>query len=154
MTINTTWAYNKNDRRFKSTTDLVRALVDAASKGGNFLLNVGPTPEGLIQPEFEERLRGIGAWLSVNGEAIYGTTYGPLQQLPFGRSTAKGRTVYLHVFDMPGAAIEVTGLRARSVTLLAGRKPVKFEQRGETLRIPTAGMAADPHATVLAVVRR
>ena len=101
MTINDTWAYNKNDTKFKSTTELVRMLIDVASKGGNFLLNVGPTPEGTIQPEFEERLLAIGEWLKVNGEAIYGTTYGPLQELASGRTTAKGKTVYLHVFDWP-----------------------------------------------------
>lgn len=82
MTINGTWAYNANDKRFKSSTDLVRTLIDVASKGGNFLLNVGPTPEGTIQPEFAERLRAIGAWLKVNGAAIYGTTYGPWQGPP------------------------------------------------------------------------
>jgi alpha-L-fucosidase len=151
MTINDTWAYNKNDRHFKSTTELVRTLIDAASKGGNFLLNVGPTPEGTIQPEFEERLRQIGAWLKVNGEAIYGTTYGPLQDLPFGRSTAKGGTVYLHVFDMPKETLEVSGLHARSVTLLASRKPLSFTQQGGRLVIRVAGVAADPYATVIAV---
>ncbi len=154
MTINDTWAYNKHDRHFKSTTELVRALIDAASKGGNFLLNVGPTPEGTIQPEFEERLRQIGGWLQANGEAIYGTTYGPLQDLPFGRSTAKGGTVYLHVFDMPSETLEVRGLHARSVTLLASHKPLAFTQQGGRLTIRVAGLAADPYATVIAVKTR
>ena len=151
---NDTWAYNKNDRHFKSTTELVRALIDAASKGGNFLLNVGPTPEGTIQPEFEQRLRQIGGWLQVNGEAIYGTTYGPLQDLPFGRSTAKGGTVYLHVFDMPAETLEVSGLQARSVKLLASHKPLAFTQKGDRLAIRVAGLAADPYATVIAVKTR
>jgi alpha-L-fucosidase len=154
MTINDTWAYNKNDRHFKSTTELVRALIDAASKGGNFLLNVGPTPEGTIQPEFAQRLRQIGAWLEANGEAIYGTTYGPLQDLPFGRSTAKGGTVYLHVFDMPAETLEVSGLHARSVTLLASHKPLSFTQQGGRLAIRVAGLTADPYATVIAVKTR
>ncbi|MCX6624698.1 MAG: alpha-L-fucosidase, partial [Acidobacteria bacterium] len=147
-------AYNKNDRRFKSTTDLVRALVDAASKGGNFLLNVGPTPEGTIQPEFEERLRAMGAWLKVNGEAIYGTTYGPLQDLAFGRSTAKGNTVYLLAYDLPKGTIEVSLKGVRRVRLLQGNRPLKFTQSGTTLRIPVEGIAADPHATVFAIDRR
>ncbi|MGO9241998.1 MAG: alpha-L-fucosidase [Bryobacteraceae bacterium] len=154
MTINDTWAYNKHDRHFKSTAELVRALIDAASKGGNFLLNVGPTPDGTIQPEFEERLRQIGAWLRANGEAIYGTTYGPLQDLPFGRSTAKGDTVYLHVFEMPKETLEVTGLHARSVTLLAARKALQFTQAGDRLAIRVADIAADPYATVIAVKTR
>ena len=156
MTINRTWAHNRNDRQFKSATELIRSLIDAASKGGNFLLNVGPTPEGTIQPEFEERLRAIGAWLKVNGESIYGTTYGPLQDLAFARTTAKGKTVYLHVFDWPRDAVVVEGLRARvaRVSLLAGGRPLRFQQRGGSVRIPAAGIGPDPHATVLKIETR
>ena len=151
MTINRTWAYNKRDTNYKSTTQLTRMLIEVASKGGNFLLNVGPTPEGTIQPEFEERLRGIGAWLKVNGEAIYGTSAGPLQDLPFARTTAKGNTIYLHVFDWPKGALEVPGLpaRVRQVLLLAGGQPLKFTQRGDRLSIQTPAEMPDAQATVL-----
>jgi alpha-L-fucosidase len=153
MTINDTWAYNRNDLHYKSTTELIRALVDAASKGGNFLLNVGPTPQGTIQPEFQERLVAIGKWLEVNGEAIYGTTYGPLQVIPFGRMTAKGRTLYLHVFDMPKDKLELDGLEVKvvSVKALDGKTPVKFTQAGNKLLIPVTGIKVDPHVTVLAL---
>jgi len=153
MTISNTWAYNKNDRAFKSTTELVRQLIDAASKGGNYLLNVGPTPEGEIQPEFEERLRGIGDWLSRNGEAIYGTTYGPLQNLGFGRTTAKGKTIYLHVFDLPAGALELSGVQAkvRRVRQLAGARTLRFSQSGDRLSIPLEGVKPDAHATVFAI---
>jgi alpha-L-fucosidase len=153
MTINGTWAYNKHDRRFKSTTELIRALIDAASKGGNFLLNVGPAPEGTIQPEFVERLLAMGEWLKVNGDSIYGTTFGPLQGWTAGRTTAKGKTVYVHVFDWPGASLQVRGLRAkvRSVTALAAKTPLKFRQAGDVITIDTAGVTPDPHATVLAL---
>jgi alpha-L-fucosidase len=150
MTINHTWAYNKNDRDFKSAKDLVRTLVEVASRGGNFLLNVGPEPDGTIQPEFQERLLAIGRWLRVNGEAIYGTTYGPLQSLSFGRTTAKGRNVYLHVFDWQAQQITVPGLTAsvESVSLLAGDRPVPFHQNGNTLVLNTSGIDPDPYATV------
>lgn len=154
MTINGTWAYNKNDRRFKSTTFLLRALIDAASKGGNFLLNVGPEPDGTIQPEFQERLREMGAWLRVNGEAIYGTTYGPLQELPFGRTTARGKTVYLFVYEMPKAELEIPLDGVREVRLLQGDRAVRFTKAGNGIRIPAADIPADPHATVFALKRR
>lgn len=156
MTINGTWGYNANDRRFKSTTDLVRALIDAASKGGNFLLNVGPTPEGTIQPEFEERLRGIGKWLDTHGESIYGTTYGPVQGLSWGRMTAKGKTLYLHVFDWQQGALEFSGLKAKvaSVRTLRGGAPVKFTKSSATFRIETGGLGPDEHATVFALQLR
>jgi alpha-L-fucosidase len=154
MTINDTWAYNKNDRKFKSTTDLVHALIDAASKGGNFLLNIGPMPDGTVQPEFQERLRGIGAWLKVNGEAIYGTTFGPLQDVPFGRTTAKGNTVYLHVYSLPANTLQVAGLGpVKSVRALNGGQILKFTQEEGRLSIQTAGVRPDEYATVFVVER-
>ena len=154
MTINNTWAYNKNDLKYKSSQQLIRMLVEVASKGGNFLLNVGPTPEGTIQPEFEERLRAIGKWLEVNGEAIYGTTYGPLQRLTFGRSTAKGNTIYLHVFDWPAGKLEIAGLnrKVQSARLLAGNKSLTFGQQGDRLSIDVPAQAPDPNASVIALV--
>ncbi|MEK7404607.1 MAG: alpha-L-fucosidase, partial [Acidobacteriota bacterium] len=141
MTINRTWAYNKHDSNYKSVTQLIRALVEIASKGGNFLLNVGPTPEGTIQPEFEERLLGIGAWLKVNGESIYGTTYGPLPN-----TTAKGGTVYLHVFDWPKGELDLVGLsqKVREVTLLADGKKLPFRRQGDRLTIQLPAAAPDP----------
>jgi alpha-L-fucosidase len=153
MTINNTWAYNRNDLNYKSTTVLVRALVDAASKGGNFLLNVGPTPEGEIQPEFVERLRAMGAWLKLNGEAIYGTTFGPLQQTPGIRTTAKPKTVYIHIYDWPGAALSLEGLTGspRKVRWLGGPAAVPFKQAGGKLVLDLTAVKADPHATVLAI---
>ncbi len=156
MTINGTWGYNANDLRYKSTTDLVRALIDAASKGGNLLLNVGPAPEGTIQPEFEERLRGIGKWLEANGESIYGSTYGPVQGLSWGRMTARGKTLYLHVFEWPQGPVELTGIQAKvsSVRILGGGAPATFAQKGGTLRIETTGIAAREHATVFAIQTR
>jgi len=150
MTINNTWGYNANDRNFKSSETLIRALIDAASKGGNFLLNVGPAPDGTIQPEFEERLRAIGAWLEKNGEAIYGTTYGPLQGLPYGRMTAKGKALYLHLFERPAAPVELAGLgRIKSVKRLDNGAAVAFERRAGGVRLDLRSIEMAGPATVL-----
>src|SRR5690349_25075212 len=103
MTMNNHWGYNKDDQHWKSATTLVRNLIDCASKGGNYHLNVGPTSEGLFPPASIERLAEIGRWMKVNHEAIYDTTASPFPRLPWGRCTKKvqGRatTLYLHVFD-------------------------------------------------------
>lgn len=154
MTINDTWAYNNRDHAFKSAGMLIRTLVDVASKGGNLLLNVGPAPDGTIQPEFRERLQAVGEWMKVNGGSIYGTTYGPWQKLAFGRTTAKGKMVYLHVFDWPASGeLKVAGAleKVKSATLLAGNQPLNFRQSREELSLETPRQAPDPNASVIAI---
>jgi alpha-L-fucosidase len=106
MTMNDHWGYNKNDKNFKPAKKLLRMLADIASKGGNYLLNVGPTSEGLIPPESVDRMRSIGTWMRLNGESIYGTQASPFHSLEWGRCTRKeipgGVRLYLHVFKWPG----------------------------------------------------
>ncbi len=101
MTMNNTWGFKRQDTDWKSGADLIRKLVDIAHKGGNFLLNVGPTAEGEIPAASVERLREVGEWVAKNGEAIYGTTASPVPYLSWGRATRKGNVLYLHVFDWP-----------------------------------------------------
>lgn len=106
MTMNDTWGYKSWDNNWKSTKTLIQNLVDIASKGGNYLLNVGPTSEGLIPEQSVRRLKEIGEWVKVNGESIYGTTASPFDKVTWGRCTKKqmpdGNTrLYLHVFDWP-----------------------------------------------------
>ncbi|MBW8039305.1 MAG: alpha-L-fucosidase [Planctomycetes bacterium] len=101
MTMNNTWGFKSYDHNWKSKEDLIRKLVDIASKGGNFLLNVGPTAEGLIPQASVERLAAMGEWMAKNSESIYGTTASPFEKLSWGRCTAKPGKLYLHVFDWP-----------------------------------------------------
>ena len=124
VTINgDSWGYNKYETDYKTSRDLIRMLIEVVSKGGNLLLNVGPTPDGRIQDEFVTRLAAMGRWMRVNQEAIYGTTASPFARLPFfGRATSKGNTVYLHVFQWPRSGeLRVPGLtnRVQSARLLA-----------------------------------
>jgi len=125
MTMNGTWGYKSYDHDWKSTETLIHNLVDIASKGGNYLLNVGPTSEGLIPEPSVIRLKEIGKWMKVNGESIYGTSASPFRKLDWGRCTAKPGKLYLHVFDWPAnGKLEVPGLRnkVKKAYLLAEKK--------------------------------
>lgn len=151
MTINDTWAYNAHDQNFKSGQQLIRALVEVCSRGGNFLLNVGPQPDGEVQPEFRERLGAIGDWMSVNSRSIYGTTYGPIQDVPGYRTTAKGNDVYVHVFDWPGTSLDVIGLKKKVLRarLLADNRPLIFHQDEQRLQIQLPSEAPDKNVSVI-----
>ncbi len=120
MTMNDHWGYNKNDRNFKSTEEILRMLADIASKGGNYLLNIGPTADGVFPQESIDRLTAIGAWMKTNGEAIYSTQASPFKNLPWGRCTQKkmtgGTRLYLHVFDWPADHIlNVPGIGNKAI---------------------------------------
>jgi alpha-L-fucosidase len=130
MTMNDTWGFKSYDNNWKSTEDLLRKLVDIASKGGNFLLNVGPTAEGVIPQPSVERLAAMGQWMAKNSESIYGTTASPFESVRWGRCTAKPGRLYLHVFDWPQNGeleVPVLGRRVNRAYLLAQ------EQRGDLL---------------------
>ncbi len=161
MTMNDHWGYNSHDENWKSSEQLIRTLVDVASKGGNLLLNVGPTGEGLIPAASVERLAAMGAWLKDNGEAIYGTTASPFPAaLPWGRTTSRrqpdGTTrLYLHVFDWPkDGRLVVDGLlsEATSAFLLAdpARNPLRTGRDRDVLTL--ALPAAPPDSTDTVVV--
>ncbi|MHB8634862.1 MAG: alpha-L-fucosidase [Fimbriimonadaceae bacterium] len=112
MTINDTWGYKSFDTNFKSVPTLVHNLIDIASKGGNYLLNVGPEPTGLIPAPEVERLKAVGVWLKANGRSIYGTTASPFKRLPFnGRATVKGDSLFVNVFEWPTAGVVLRGLK-------------------------------------------
>ena len=126
MTMNDTWFYVEQDDQWKTSNALIQYLIDAASKGGNYLLNVGPDALGRIPKESAFRLDTIGAWMQANGEAIYGTEASPFDvSFNWGRVTKKGTTLYLHLFETPGEgqiSLPLGGYNVRSAYLLADRK--------------------------------
>jgi alpha-L-fucosidase len=115
QTINDTWGYSRFDHNWKPAGVLVRKLVSVVSKGGNYLLNVGPTDEGTIPPASVEALTRVGDWVRLNGESIYGASPSPFPyELPWGFCTMKGNRLYLHVFDWPeDGVLALRGLRNR-----------------------------------------
>jgi len=155
-TINDTWGFKWYDENWKSVPDLVHKLVDIVSKGGNYLLNVGPTAEGAIPQASVDRLLAMGRWLDVNGEAIYGTRPGPVQGQEGYRSTRKGNVVYLHVLEWPhDGRIAVRGVseRVRAAAVLGAPQAgaLACHQEGDALTILGPGAAPDPVATVIAL---
>lgn len=160
MTINDTWGYKTGDTNFKSVDTLIHNLVDIASKGGNYLLNVGPDATGTIPAPEVERLRAVGKWMTANGEAVYGTSASPFKRLPWGRCTQKadGRntTLYLHVFDWPtGGRLRVPGLKnaVRSAFLLNGKRPLpaRTDAEGVLLAVPATAPDALSSTIVLKI---
>ena len=112
QTLNTTWGYSKFDQQWKTPGNVIQKLVEIVSKGGNYLLNIGPMADGTIPPPSVATLQKVGLWMQKNGESIYGTSACPLAASPWGRCTANGQKVYLHVFSWPGdSVLRISGLR-------------------------------------------
>ncbi len=159
MTMNGTWGYKSYDHNYKSPAKLIQNLLDIASKGGNFLLNVGPTAEGEFPPESVEILSKIGEWMKVNGEAVYGTKASPWGLFPWGRCTKKetpGRTtLYFSVFEWPADnKIVIPDFRNRVIhsKFLANGTNVKTEVKKDgSLVINLPAVATDPIAAVIKV---
>jgi alpha-L-fucosidase len=159
MTMNNHWGFNKDDQNWKSATTLIRNLIDCASKGGNYLLNVGPTSEGLFPAPSVERLAEIGQWMKANGESIYGTHASPFDKFPWGRCTQKeieeGRTrLYFHIFDWPAdGKLVLPGLANKPVKafLLDGGQPLEVAAADNQVAIALPEKAPDSHASVVAL---
>ncbi|MEQ1895219.1 MAG: alpha-L-fucosidase, partial [Planctomycetota bacterium] len=157
MTMNDHWGWNKSDPDWKSVETLVRNLIDVVSKGGNYLLNVGPKPDGTFPDEAIERLRGIGAWMAKHGEAIHDTQASPFEALPWGRCTKKKKgadsVLYLHVFARPAdgrLVLPGLGNELRSAGWLAGPRnllPVRREGSDVVIELPPT--LPDPIASVI-----
>ena len=153
MTINGTWGYKTDDATWKSVPVLLRNLIDIASKGGNFLLNVGPTADGDFPDEAVVRLREMGKWLAANGESIYGTEAGPfLTKLPWGRATQRPGKIYLHVFDWPADKTLAVPLRTKptkAYLLAAHNVPLEVTEATDGMTIALPDAAPDAVASVI-----
>lgn len=157
MTMNDTWGYKSYDQNWKSSETLVRNLVDIASKGGNYLLNIGPTNEGLMPAASLQRLKDVGAWMKVNSTAIYATTASPFKKLPWGRCTKQaikiGTALYLHVFDWPAdGRLLVPGLTGDIVGAhLLDQRSLPFEKTPDGLLIHVPREAPSKYSSTVTV---
>lgn len=149
MTICRQWAWKPNDD-MKSLKQCLQTLVTCAAGDGNLLFNVGPTPDGVIEARQVERLKEMGAWLTKNGESIYGTRGGPWKPTPSVASTRTGSTVYLHLLREDDGVVELPDIarKVKSAALLGGGK-VKFKQAGGKLRLELDKVAIDPIDTII-----
>lgn len=120
MTMNRTWGYKPDDTKWKSSEDLIQKLVDIVSKGGNFLLNIGPDGYGRFPAQSIRRLKAMGEWTDANAEAIYGATASPYDMPEWGRYTKKDGVVYAHVFNWPedGKLVVHKDIKLKKASLL------------------------------------
>jgi alpha-L-fucosidase len=151
-TINDTWGFKTHDHNWKSTTQLIRNLVDIVSKGGNYLLNIGPDAEGAIPEPSVERLQAMGAWLDVHGESIYGTMPGPIQGDESWRTTQKGDNIYLQVFEWPAdGRFVLPDLDASSAGWLDAKidAALSLSREGDVLVLRGPSAMPNEHVTVI-----
>jgi alpha-L-fucosidase len=156
LTMNQSWGFNITDKKFKSVKELIGYLVRAAGNDGNLLLNIGPRPDGTIQPEAVERLRALGDWLGTYGRSIYGTRGGPVSPRAWGATTRRGDTVFVHVLDWPDRSLSLPPLGARVVhsSMLRGGQQVDVVEArgGVTLTLPPS-TPNEPDRVVVLVTR-
>jgi alpha-L-fucosidase len=155
QTLNSTWGYSKFDQQWKTPGDVIHRVVEIVGKGGNYLLNIGPMADGTIPTPSVATLHKVGAWMQANGESIYGTAASPLTDQPWGRSTAKGSKMYLHVFSWPAdGSLRVPGLQniVHSAYALAdpSRKLAVTRVNGtDTVALPSRRLDEDDTVIVL-----
>ena len=154
MTMNDTWGFKSYDNHWKSSKVIIQNLIDIASKGGNYLLNVGPTSEGLIPEPSVSRLKTVGAWLKTNGESIYGTLSSPFAYLKFGRCTHKGDILYFHILQWPNDGIIRVPMDNKVVkaNLLAlPKQKITHKTVGKYVEFKLPSLTQDTIATVIMV---
>lgn len=152
-TINDSWGFNITDRNYKSNKALIHYLVKAAGYNANFLLNIGPMPNGVIQPEFTDRLNAMGQWLKQYGETIYGTKGGFITPQDWGAVTEKGNKVYLHLLKAPEERLFLKiPYKIKSIKTFNGQTPVKYQVLADNyVAIDIKPVTREEYDTVLEV---
>jgi len=154
MTLNNHWGFNKADNHWKEAKEVIQKLADICSKGGNFLLNVGPTSEGEFPPDAIRILSEVGKWMDLNGDSIYGTTASPLAYVPtWGVVTTKANHLYLHVLKWPSDG-KLTLKSSQAFTeayALSTHAKLAVNQQGEdiTISLPTSAIDSNDSVIVL-----
>ena len=154
MTLNGTWGYSSHDLNWKSSETIIRNTIDIISKGGNYLLNVGPCPDGSIPEATYIRFHELGAWMKKYGTALYGSTANPLRGVDWGRITAKGDTLYLMVFNWPEDNTITVPMKVEGPAeawMMADPKvaSLKTETTEEGLRVTMNTEYQNPYASVV-----
>ena len=152
-TMNNSWGFNLQDKNYKPARNLIQYLVKAAGYNSNFLLNVGPMPNGRIQPEFIGSLKEMGAWMEKNGETIYGTRGGPVSPKTWGVTTHKGNRVYVHVLNPEDNNLLIPdfGKKVRSITLYSAGTKLKYKQDTFGIAVTIPDDAIDEIDTILVI---
>ena len=148
ITLNNHWGYNSRDKDWKSPKTVVRTLVECVSKGGNLLLNVGPTAKGEIPVECVQILGEVGGWMHENGESVYGCGNAGLAKPEWGRWTRKGNRLYAHVLDRGIGPVNLRGLegKATRARLLADDSEIRLERPWNSAEFPDDAFISFPTA--------
>jgi alpha-L-fucosidase len=153
-TMNNSWGYNITDVSYKSVKDLIHYMVNAAGHNANFLLNVGPMPNGEIQSEFKDTLKTMGNWMKQYGESINGTRGNVVPLQEWGVITSKDKTIFAHILKRPsGAYIFIPGVqqKVKNVVSFGDKRTLKFKQQPEGVFVYTDGITWDDIDTIIQV---
>jgi alpha-L-fucosidase len=157
LTMNNSWGFNITDKHWKTSAEIIGYLARAAGSDANLLLNIGPRPDGTIQPEAVQRLREVGRWLNTYGPSLYNTRGGPISPRPWGATTQRSDTVFVHVLQWNDRVLAIPDIGAHIVraTMLGSGAVVKFEQTpaGVALTLPVDGADEPDRVIVLVTVK-
>jgi alpha-L-fucosidase len=152
-TMNNSWGFNLQDKDYKSTKNLIQYLVKAAGYDSNFLLNVGPMPNGKIQPEFIATLKETGIWMEKNGETIYGTRGGPVSPKSWGVTTQKGNKVFVHITNLEDNNLLIPdfGKKVKNITSFTTGGKLKYKQDSFGIAVTIPNDIIDETDTILVI---